>query len=646
MTTVMEACSSATRGCVIAPKGKKLVVADLSNIEGRKLAWLAGEEWKLQAFRDFDTVIGWDDKKQKPIRKGFDLYILAYAKAFGCSPEDVDDFMRQIGKTMELALGYAGGVGAFITFSLAFNIDLELMAKNAWDAIPEAMRREARDFMEWHISQGKSTYGLSEEAFIVCESFKRLWREAHPNTVSYWKELENACRSAINNPGQTLTCRRHKIRRDGAWLRVMLPSGRYLCYPSPRVEDDGQITYMGINQYSRKWERLRTYSGKLAENCIAEGTEVLTEKFGWLAIERVTPDSRVWDGDEWVSFSHCIYKGKQTTLTTFGVEMTHDHLVLTEEGWINASSCEGHNRAACRLPDGYSLHGVGRQEVDLGDRLRLREDNSYGPLPVQEAVEERQRLLLRLHAQSDDREAEHPARNDQSSGVRGLAFNVGSLPTADASGLQKLWRTGHHRLRSLAAEVRKLLGRHGAELSNWADYRTPEQFPRLLESELRLANHEAPSEQSALQSLLGYASRANDEIGSSAVLRGEGQHLSVPPVDGLEVGRRSSARRVYDLVNCGPRSRFVVRGSDGLPLIVHNCCQASARDVLAYRMPDIEKAGYEIVLTVHDEIISEAPDTDEYTHEHLAELMSAGCDWTEGLPLAAAGFEAYRYRKG
>jgi len=80
--------------------------------------------------------------------------------------------------------------------------------------------------------------------------------------------------------------------------------------------------------------------------------------------------------------------------------------------------------------------------------------------------------------------------------------------------------------------------------------------------------------------------------------------------------------------------------------LVENICQAVARDVLAYSLPSIEKAGYEIVLTVHDEIISEAPDTDEYTHEHLAELMSAGCDWTEGLPLAAAGFEAYRYRKG
>lgn len=646
MTTVMEACSSATRGCVIAPKGKKLVVADLSNIEGRKLAWLAGEEWKLQAFRDFDTVIGWDDKKQKPIRMGFDLYILAYAKAFGCSPEDVDDFMRQIGKTMELALGYAGGVGAFITFSLAFNIDLELMAKNAWDAIPEAMRREARDFMEWHISQGKSTYGLSEEAFIVCEAFKRLWREAHPNTVSYWKELENACRSAINNPGQTLTCRRHKIRRDGAWLRVMLPSGRYLCYPSPRVEDDGQITYMGINQYSRKWERLRTYSGKLAENCIAEGTEVLTEKFGWWPIERVTPDSRVWDGDEWVSFSHCHYNGEQTTITTYGVRMTPDHLVFTEEGWRNASSCEGYNRAACRLPDGYSLSRDERPEFDMGSGLRLRKDDSYGPLGAKATGAKGEYLVMRMHAQSQHIQAQNAARDESPSGVRRLAFYARSMPSAFASSLQKLRGAGYLGLRTLAGEIRKLLGGHGRKVSSWSDLGALGQLARVFEGQLRLANAEAPSEQYPTQPLDRHAARSNDVHGSIGILRGGVHDASVPTGSRVACSTGVSSARVYDLVNCGPRSRFVVRGSDGLPLIVHNCCQASARDVLAYRMPDIEKAGYEIVLTVHDEIISEAPDTDDYTHEHLAELMSAGCDWTEGLPLAAAGFEAYRYRKG
>jgi len=328
--TVMEKCSSSIRGVFIAPKGKKFVIADLAGIENRVLAWLAGEAWKLEAFLDFD------------LRDGHDMYKLAYAKAFGIDPADVGKHERSIGKVLELMLGYAGGVGAYITGALTYRIDLEDMAEKAWDAIPDATRLEASDFLEWQLSQGRTQHGLTDRAFIVCESFKRLWRGSNPAISSWWKELEEVVRRAINSPGQTLTCRMHKIRRDGAWLRVMLPSGRYLCYTSPRVEDDGKITFMGVNQYTRKWERLNTFGGKICENI----------------------------------------------------------------------------------------------------------------------------------------------------------------------------------------------------------------------------------------------------------------------------------------------------------------CQAVARDVLASSMQPIESAGYEIVLTVHDEIISEAPDTDDYTHEHLAELMSAGCDWTEGLPLAAAGFEAYRYRKG
>ena len=287
--TVMEKCSSSVRGVFIASPKKKFVIADLSNIEGRVLAWLAGEEWKLQAFREYDTQRGVDgvwytgdelnaaalrgspiqvelNAKGDPVTLGHDLYKLAYAKAFGIDPSLVDKDMRQVGKTMELALGFQGSVGAFLTFSLAFNIDLEAMAEKAYDNIPKQTLEDAASFLEWQIGQGRSQFGLSDRAFIVCDSFKRLWREAHPRISSYWKELEETMRSAIQNPGNTLTCRRHKIRRDGAWLRVMLPSGRYLCYPSPRVEDDGGITYMGVNQYTRKWERIRTYGGKACEN--------------------------------------------------------------------------------------------------------------------------------------------------------------------------------------------------------------------------------------------------------------------------------------------------------------------------------------------------------------------------------------------
>lgn len=97
-------------------------------------------------------------------------------------------------------------------------------------------------------------------------------------------------------------------------------------------------------------------------------------------------------------------------------------------------------------------------------------------------------------------------------------------------------------------------------------------------------------------------------------------------------------------MDCGPRQRFVVRGSDG-PVIVHNCTQAAARDVLAANMQAVEDAGYPLVIHVHDELITEVPDTADFSSNELARLMSQVPPWAEGLPLAAAGFECARYRK-
>ncbi len=262
---VMEVASAAIRGCIVAPRGKKLVVADLSNIEGRDQAWLAGESWKLQAFRDFDTIIG-TDARGEPIRKGQDLYKIAYGKSFGLKPENVTKDQRQVGKVQELALGYEGGVGAFLTFSLAYNIDLEEMAEAAIDNIPADILDEARGMYDWTLRKKRSTFGLSQRAFVVCDSFKRGWRYGHPAIVQCWADLGGAVLRATRNPGMTIDCGRFRLRRDGAWLRVRMPSGRFLCYPSPQVDDNGKFSYMGVNQYSRKWARLHSYGGKLFEN--------------------------------------------------------------------------------------------------------------------------------------------------------------------------------------------------------------------------------------------------------------------------------------------------------------------------------------------------------------------------------------------
>lgn len=257
---IMRLAASALRGCIVAPAGRRLVVSDLSNIEGRVAAWLAGEDWKLRAFRAFDAG------------EGPDLYALAYAKSFNVTPDSVmadkkaGGNQRQVGKVQELMLQYEGGVGAFITGAATYSIDLDDLAERAGPVLPAWARREAQEFLAWCRKKGHSTHGLRDEAFIVCDALKRLWREAHGHIVLLWAELDGTAIRAAMTPGHTFQVGRFKVRRDGAWLRILLPSGNYLCYPNPGVED-GRLTYEGVNQYTRKWERIPTYGGKLFENC-------------------------------------------------------------------------------------------------------------------------------------------------------------------------------------------------------------------------------------------------------------------------------------------------------------------------------------------------------------------------------------------
>jgi len=212
---VMELCTSAVRGCLVAAPGKKLVIADLSNIEGRMLAFLAGEQWKLDAFSDFDKGTG------------HDIYKLAYARSFNKKPEDVTKDQRQLGKVQELALGYMGGAGAFASMA--------------------------------------ALYGMELPEYQVYE-LVRAWRNTHPATRNLWYGSEDCAKRAVLTPGKTFTFGRLAFRADGVWLRIGLPSGRYLCYPDVELSEDNTLSYGGTHQFTRKWERLDTYGGRLVEN--------------------------------------------------------------------------------------------------------------------------------------------------------------------------------------------------------------------------------------------------------------------------------------------------------------------------------------------------------------------------------------------
>ena len=290
---VAKLTASTVRGCIIPEPGNKLVVADYSNVEGRGLAWAAGEEAALNTFRS-----------------GLDIYCVTAGKMFGLDPDHIKQVrkdLRQIGKACELGLGYGGGVAAFLTFAKNLGLDLYAMADTMKGTFPDHIWAAAKRGYEYARIQEKNkkgfagqkaerpSYDLPKNVWLTCDSIKRMWRESHPKTCAFWNDLESAAMNAVKNPGKSYWAgaevrengdRAIRIRRtkgkDGSpgwWLQVELPSGRILSYPGIGIsvekqidEDDDRteyrerIRYMGENQTTRQWGKQYTYGGKLAEN--------------------------------------------------------------------------------------------------------------------------------------------------------------------------------------------------------------------------------------------------------------------------------------------------------------------------------------------------------------------------------------------
>ena len=259
--------SSCLRGIIVAGRGSKLVASDLANIEGRIIAWVAGEKWKLEAFAAYDR------------KEGPDLYKIAYGRAFNVDPSSIgdDSFERQIGKVMELTLQYYGAVGAFCSMAETYGLRLEDLSARAWPVIPAEFKVAAK--IAWHKAiKRRRTYGLPERIWQTCHALVLMWRDTHPAITTFWGELDQACRMALKVKNKEYKVGRLIIvDRIGNWLRIKLPSGRYLCYPAPRG-DDYTSSFMGVDPYTKQWRRISTYSGKRAQN-IAEGigADILTD---------------------------------------------------------------------------------------------------------------------------------------------------------------------------------------------------------------------------------------------------------------------------------------------------------------------------------------------------------------------------------
>lgn len=254
---------------------KKLVVSDLSNIEGRILAWLAGEMWKLDAFRAFDAGTGPD------------LYCVTTVSIIGGDPYTVLKALRNaIGKIAELALGYQGGVAAMQNFSAASGIEMA----SYWDTIQEkvevshVIKAQANLLTGWG-RESQARLGISDLEWVASETIKLAWRARHPATKQLWYDVENAAKAAIQQPGVVFPAGRHlsymcQTHMGQRWLLGKLPSGKYLTYFNPRLTQDGSISYEGNGSEEPGkpaiWCTLYTHGGKLVGNaCQATAGDIL-----------------------------------------------------------------------------------------------------------------------------------------------------------------------------------------------------------------------------------------------------------------------------------------------------------------------------------------------------------------------------------
>ena len=202
------------RPAIIPAKGKSLVVADWAQIEARMTPWLSGRgEDVLDVFRS-----------------GRDIYIREAAGIFRVPEDEVTPDQRQIGKVAILACGFGGGIGAFSAMGRAYGLTMtESDAQRTVDA----------------------------------------WRRANQWAVRYWQELETGYMIAMRNKDKEIVAGRVTYLFDGAHLWYALPSGRILCYPFAKIEEDG-ISYAKAAWKpaadAREWPRARLWRGLACEN--------------------------------------------------------------------------------------------------------------------------------------------------------------------------------------------------------------------------------------------------------------------------------------------------------------------------------------------------------------------------------------------
>lgn len=607
---VSDVLSQLVRTAFIAPEGMLLAVADFSAIEARVISWLADEEWRMEVFRGDGKIYEATGSKM------FNVPISAITKG---------SELRQKAKISELALGYGGSVGA-----------LHRMGGNAM--------------------------GLSNPEMA---SLVRKWRDANPAIVELWEKLDEASKESVRYHRPVWVNDKVLFETDDEYMTIKLPSGRKLFYRHPTFIGQKTIgktkslfsglAYDGVVQATKQWGQIDTYGGKLCENCLASGTIVITNN-GLKTIESITTNDLIWDGYEYVSHNGIINKGVQSVIAVNGIRMTPDHKILTTKGWRKCNESEGLNWAKVLSPNSNKTSR--KQQIwksAMAMPMRLWKRDSSSGSRVRQNPEIRHEVM-RMYAPGAYIQSFDKAWYDSSSSFWRLACNEATLSRQESSSLQELWRAGYISMRSLEQKFRGFLERYGFYLQVWIRFRQNKQQWQLRTGKLQMDNKENKLQQQERiccnkfggiwQNIGRRIFKKNWHIKVYYSIQTKIGLANRIIINNARQCEQNSISQVWDIINCGPRHQFCVLDERGNLRLVHNCCQSIARDLLGNSMINVMNAGYNIVASVHDEILVEVPKENAKEHyDKIVELMCIQPDWAKDMPLKADGYITSFYLK-
>jgi DNA polymerase len=612
------------RKAITAPEGHVLVVGDLSQIEPRVLAWLA----------DYGTLLD-------IFKGGGDPYATFGAGMFNIPgmTKDSHPVERQSAKSALLGCGYQLGWASFAAQLLTGFLGAP--PKRYTKAEARQLGVTSRDVDVFigseHLVKAMEAIPHSctaQELLIHCLAAQAIitrYRATAQPVVRLWELFQNLITHSLFKGNEY----RHKcltFRKE----EIVLPNGMSLRYPDLKPEGDGRRIQW---TYADGKKRSKLYAGKITNNCLAAGTPVLTAR-GWVPIESVEPQDLVHDGVEFVRHAGKILTGVQGCVTVDGVLITPEHLVLTDHGWEAASQVQEPFRPDLRHVDGVAPGGVHREVVEMALPLRMRRADSEARRRRSERNQTRGDSELRLYDAAADRGEEHHARYEPAPRLYRLAQHACAVLQQGGSSVQKLWRKGGVRLREMAQQLRGFLGRHGRYVCARLGLGSYGQQRPVLAGELSMG----------VSADEFYEQTHNSSGGRrTCAKRGYGHrenYVVQPTQIGLARGTADAAalvqQQVYDIVNCGPRNRFVVKGATG-PFIVHNCVQGTARIVMTDGMLRIDKR-YPVAGTVHDEAIAVAPESEaDDAKTWVLAQMTIEPSYLPGIPLSASGGVHKRY---